>query len=248
MMIDYDQKYGPNGQYPWPSCPEVAERFIEAALYAKSSHECLDNDFFFDYLDQLDDHLFYDYPEDEARKMIKANAKSRQQLFKEARKWPLDTLIASATYKICSTKPEGMYMLSRLWHCFFWPFLVFDELLFDMFQAKGWDLMYRDKLRRSFRSLLVTELYDGVTINKLLWGGDTDTGKEKPWFTYPGFARHVYPESVLRCLDLIGIDAGRAHLVVDEVFKLKSLAPLCDVLSNDTFPIDRSKVKKLFHC
>ena len=274
-MINYDQRYG---VYRWPTCLDVAKKFLKAAVYANSTAECLDDYFFFEYLDSLDQDLFYDNPEDEALELIEAASKSRQNLFKEAKKWSLDDLVASAIYFVLSTdKSSTPYMC---WSSFFWVFLIFDEPIFDMLKPKGWNKMHRDQLQQSFRSTLKAEVFGGVTIKRVMWGCDghpfvgqgwptnpiinsfilqsnicderqssgsgTDNGKERPWFTCSGFARNVYPESVLRCLDLIGIDAGRAHLVVDEVFKLKSLAPLYDVLSNDTFPIDRSKVKNSF--
>lgn len=106
--------------YRWPACLEVAKRFLEAAVYANSTAECLDDYFFFEYLDSFDQHLFYDYPEDEALELIKATAKSRQELFKELRKWSLDDLVASAVYFILST--ENISIPYRCWSSFFWLF------------------------------------------------------------------------------------------------------------------------------
>ena len=62
-----------------------------------------------------------------------------------------------------------------------------------------------------------------------MWGSD----EGKPWFTCKRFTSHIYSEDVLRCLDLVGIDPGLAHSAVDQVFKLQSLVPLYDVLSDD---------------
>ena len=247
MTTDYNQKFGRNGVYHWPACLEVAEKFLGASVYANSTDECLDEYFFFEYLNFLDQELFYDFPEDEALKLIEAAAKSRQELFKEAKKWSLDDLVTSAIYFILST--DNISIRYMCWSSFLWVFLVFDEPLFDMLKMKGWNKEHRDQLQQSFRSTLGTEVCGGVTIKKVMWGSGTDNEK---WFTCQGFASHIYPENVLRCLDLIGIDSGRAHLAVDEVFKLKSLAPLYDVLSNDIFPMtatlvessDRSKGKK----
>ena len=239
MIKDYDQEFGPGGVFTWPSSIDVAERFIEAALYTKSSAECLDNDFFYRYLNCLDKHLFDEYPEDEADELVEAAAKSREELFKEAKNWPLLYLVASSIYKILSIKAERIHMISSLWDCFFWPFLSFDEPLFGMLKAKGWDKIYRNEIREGFKLQLRFEIR-GATGIKLMWGSD----KDKPWFTCEGFASHIYPEDVLRCLDLVGIDPGPAQLAVDKVFKLQSLIPFYDVLSDNSFSTPATVVRR----
>jgi hypothetical protein len=83
----YDQELGPDGVYAWPGCRDVAKKFIEAALYAKSSADSLNDYFFYEYLDCLDADLFDQYPYEEALELVEAAAKSRQELFKEARNW-----------------------------------------------------------------------------------------------------------------------------------------------------------------
>ena len=93
-----------------------------------------------------------------------------------------------------------------------------------MLRVKDWGKIYRNEIREGFKLRLRFEI-DGLTGNQLMW--DSDEGK--PWLT----CAHIYPEDVLRCLDLIGIDPGLAHSAVDQVFKLQSLTPLYDVLSDD---------------
>ena len=111
MTKNYDQEFGPNGIYGWPACLDIAERLLEAAPYAESSADCLNDDFFSEYLDYLDKHLFEDYPEEEAYELAEAARKSRQELFKDATKWPLPYLVASAIYKILSTEAERIHMI-----------------------------------------------------------------------------------------------------------------------------------------
>ena len=55
----------------------------------------------------------------------------------------------------------------------------------------------------------------------------------RPWFTRKGFTRRIYPENVLRCLDLIGIDQTLARWAVDEMFKVHNLTPFWAVSYND---------------
>ena len=225
MTKDYDKEFGPGGWYAWPADVDVAGRFLEAAPYSKSSAECLDDDFFGDYLDCLDDHLFDNYPEEEAAELAEAEAKSRQELLKDAKNWPLPCLVASAVYKILS-----IHKSYGFWSDFLWPFLVFDEPLFDMLRSKGWDKVYQNKLRKGFKFQLSFEI-DGFTGKKLVWGSD----KEKPSFTCKGFASHIYPEDLLRFFDLVGIDPDLARSTVNQVFKLQSLTPFYDVLSDDPY-------------
>ena len=224
MTRDYDHEFGPDGMYAWPACPDVAERFVEAAPYAKSGPDCLNDDFFYDYLDCLDAHLFLNYPSEEAEELAEEASKGRQELFRDARNWPLPYLVASATYKMLSTRPQRVNM----WYWFLWPFLCFDEPLFGMLRAKDWGKIYKNEMRKGFKSRLRFEISSSVG-KRLMWGSD---GK-KPWFTCACFTSHIYPEGVLRCLDLIGIDPGLAHSAVDQAFKLQSLIPLYDVLSDD---------------
>ena len=226
MTKNYDQEFGPNGIYGWPACLDIAERLLEAAPYAESSADCLNDDFFSEYLDYLDKHLFEDYPEEEAYELAEAARKSRQELFKDATKWPLPYLVASAIYKILSTEAERIHIIDNLWRDLFWPFLSFDEPVFDMLQAKGWGKIYRKEIREGFKLQLRFEIR-GLTGNRVMWGSD----KDKPWLTREGFASHIYPEDLLRCLHLVGIDPGRAHSAVDKVFKLHSFTPLYRVLS-----------------
>ena len=223
---------------------EVAERFIEAAPYATSGPDCLTDYFFYEYLDCIDAPLFYEYPEEEALELAEAAAKARQELFKDARDWPLPCLVASAVYKMLSTEGEEIHMIRDLWRDLFWLFLCFDEPLSDMVKAKGWGEIYKNKIREGFKLQLWFEI-GGLTGNRLMWGSDKDQPKgkfedqskeefkEKPWFTRKNFASHLYGEDVLRCLDLVGIDPALAQLAVDQVFKLQSLTPLYDVLSDD---------------
>lgn len=228
MTRNYDYEFGPEGTFAWPGCLEVAGRLLDAAPYEKSSADCLDHNFFYEDLDHLDNHIFEEYPEEEAYELAEAAKKSRQELFKDARDWPLPCLVASAVYKILSTEGEEIHMISYLWRELLWPFLCFGEPLSDMVKAKGWGEIYRNEMREKFKLQLRFEIH-GLTGHRLLWGSD----KDKPWLTREGFASHIYPKNVLRCLDLVGVDPALAHSAVDKVFKLQSLTPLYDVLSDD---------------
>ena len=112
MTRNYDQEFGPDGIYAWPGCLDVAGRFIEAAPYAESGPDCLDDYFFYEYLDCLDAELFDEHPEKEALELVEAAAKSRQELFRDARNWPLPYLVTSAMYHILSTKAERIHKIN----------------------------------------------------------------------------------------------------------------------------------------
>ena len=228
MTKNYDYEFGPGGIHEWPADLDVAEKLLQAAPYEKSSADCLDDDFFSEYLAHLDKHLFEDFPEDEAYELAEAAVKARQELFKDAVNWPLPYLVASAVYKMLSTEGEEIHMISDLWDELLWPFLCFDEPLFGMLRAKGWGKIYRKEIREGFKLQLRFEI-GGLTTNELMWGND----KDKPWLALQDFASHIYAEDLLRCLDLVGIDPDRAHSAVDKVFKLQSLIPLYRVLSDD---------------
>ena len=180
MTIDFDKEFGPGGCYAWPAGLNEAEIVLGGAPYTKSSAECLDDDERFDQLDEyLFDEYFSDYPEEEAYELAEAEAKSRQELFKDARDWPLPDLVASAVYKILS--PQRIH--SQFWNQFLWPFLSFAEPLFDMLRAKGWDNMYRNELREGFKSRLSLEIHGiagirDITGNLIVWGSDKDEPKD----------------------------------------------------------------------
>jgi hypothetical protein len=209
MNKNYDQEFGPGGAYAWPSDMDVAKALIRVAPGEKSSADCLTDDFFYDFLRSY---------EEEDLDLAEATAKSRQELFKDAKNWPLPYLVASAVYEIVS---KGTEMTLSVWRHFFWLFLLFDEPLFDMFRGKGWDKIHKNTVREGFKWQLKHEIVT-FTGNRLLWSSD----KDKPWFTCRYFASHAYPEDVLRCLDLVGVDQDLAHLAVDQMFKLQSLTPL----------------------
>jgi hypothetical protein len=229
MTIDYNQEFGPNGRYRWPGCLEVAEGLIKVAPCKESSSDCFTEDFFFDHLNQ---ELFNQYPEDtinyideEADELIEAAVKERQELFKDAKNWTLPCLVTSAVYYIFSTNAVQIHKISG---DLFWLFLFFDKPLFDLFRSKGWDKAYQNDLRLGFMCQIIFTV-DRFPGNRLLWGSN----EERPWFTREDFTRHIHPEDVLRCLDLIGIDPSRAHLAVDAMFKWQSLIPFRAVLSSD---------------
>ena len=228
MTIDYDKEFGPNGIYKWPANLDIAERLVKVTPEAKSSADCLDDDFFYRSLGPLDGYLFDEYPEEEALELAESAAKSRKELFKDAKNWPLPCLVTSAVYKMLSTEAEQRYSIGQSWRALFWPFLLFDEPLFGMLRAKGWGKIYGNDMREGFQSQLRSDL-SPLTAKEFMWGSD----KEKPWFTCVGFTSHIYSEDILRCLDLVGVDPGLAHAAVDQVFKLQSLTPLYNVLSDD---------------
>ena len=170
MTIDYEKDFGPNGRYEWPADAHVAERFLEAALSTKSGPDCLDDGFFLGgYLEHLDEHFFDNYPEEEAYELAEASAKSRQELFKDAKSWPLPCLVASAVSEVLSTEAEHGHMISEFWSPLLWPFLSFDEPLFDMLRAKGWGKIYKNKIREGFKFQLWFQI-PGLTGRKLVWG------------------------------------------------------------------------------
>jgi hypothetical protein len=232
MTIEYDKEFGPNGIYGWPASLQIAESLLELAPSEKSTADCLTDEFFYQQLDYIDAPLFYDYTasytESDALELAELAGKSRKELFKAATKWPLSYLVTSATYKILSARDEGVYMIGPLGDCFFWSFLSFKEPLFGMLQSKDWGKIYGNDMRKGFYFRLRHDI--GVfTMKKFVWGSD----KEKPWFTCVGFPSHFYSEDILRCLDLVGVDPGLAQSAVEKVFKLQSLTPLCNVLSDD---------------
>ncbi len=236
MTRDYDQEFGPGGPYYWPADLAIAERLLQKAPYVKSTAECLDSDFFYQYLDHLDAPFFREYEESKALELAQAAGKARQELFKEALTWPLSYLVTSATYKILSAKDEEVYITSCLGDCFFWAFLSFNEPLFDVLYAKGWKDIYGKRIRNGFKFRLSFEI-GSLTVKKFIWGSD----KEKPWLTCEDFASHIYSEDIVRCLDFVGIDRGLADSAVDQVFELQSLTPLYDVLSDQPL-VNRGKL------
>jgi hypothetical protein len=231
MIINenYDDIFGPGGAYAWPADLDVAEGFLRVPPGEKSSADCL-TDYFFSHMlgfDQEYDGLGFN--EDEIDNLVEAKIKSTQELFHDAKNWPLPYLVASAVYHILSINAEKIHMVSNVSHDFLWLFLLFDEPLFDMLRAKGWDKLYKNTIREGFQWQLQSEMraYAG---NRVLWSSD----KDKPWFTCEFFASHAYPEDVFRCLDMVGIDRDLAHLAVDQMFKLQSLTPFYDVLIDNS--------------
>jgi hypothetical protein len=225
MNQNYDQIFGPGGRYAWPADLDVAEALIRAALSAKSSADCL-NDWFFSHMLGFDqEYEGLRFNEDEIDDLVEAKVESTQELFKDAKNWPLPYLVGSAVYHIVSKNTEKIHMISHVWHNFLWLFLLFDEPLVKMFRGKGWDKIYKNSIREGFKWQLKFEI-QGLTNNRLLWSSN----KDKPWFACRYFTSRIYPEDVLRCLDLVGIDRDLAHLAVDQMFKLQSLTPFYDVL------------------
>ena len=227
MIINqnYDDIFGPGGAYAWPADLDVAKGFIRAAPGEKSSADCLTDHFFSHMLgfDQEYDGLGFD--EDEVDDLVEAKATSTQELFHDAQNWPLPYLVASAVYYIVSKNIQKIHIIPGAWHDFLWLFLLFDEPLFDMLRGKGWDKIYKSNIREGFKWQLEFEIA-GLTNTRLIWSSD----KDKPWFTHTTFTPRIYPEDVLRCLDLVGVDRDLAHLAVDQMFKLQSLTPFYDVL------------------
>ena len=235
MNNNYDQEFGPGGAYAWPADLDVAKEFIRAAPGEKSSADCLTDHFFSHMLgfDQEYDGLGFD--EEEIDDLVEAKITSTQELFHDAKNWPLPYLVASAAYEIVSKDTE---MSLTVWRDFFWLFLLFDEPLFEMFRGKGWDRIHKSSIREGFKWQLKWEI-DGLTGNRLLWRSD----KDRPWFACTYFTSRIYPEDVLRCLDLVGVDRDLAHLAVDQMFKLQSLTPFYDVLSDNPSLIAAHLVK-----
>ena len=238
MNQNYDDIFGPGGAYAWPADLDVAKDFIRAAPGEKSSADCL-NDWFFSHMlgfDQEYDGL--DFDKEEIDDLVEAKITSTQQLFHDAKNWPLPYLVASAVYYIVSENTEEIHMIYHVWHDFLWLFLFFDEPLFDMVKGKGWDKIYKNNIREGFKRQLRFEI-QGLTGHRLLWSSD----EGKPWFTPKTFTPRIYPEDVLRCLDLVGVDRDLAHLAVDQMFKLQSLKPFYDVLIDNSSLIAADLVK-----
>jgi hypothetical protein len=76
MNKKYDQEFGPGGAYAWPSDLNVEKALIRVAPTKKSSADCLTDYFFYD--------IFGSY-EDDDLDLAEATAKSRQELFKDAK-------------------------------------------------------------------------------------------------------------------------------------------------------------------
>ena len=143
MNKNYDQEFGPEGAYAWPGDLSMAMAFIKAALWGKSSADCLDDYFFYTLLGS------YETYEDED--LAEVTAKSNQELLKDAKNWPLPYFVASAVYEILSTKAEMMHMIRYGWHDFLWLFLLFNEPLFDMLRAKKWDKIHKNNIVEGFK-------------------------------------------------------------------------------------------------
>ncbi len=116
-------------------------------------------------------------------------------------------------------------MSYNVWRHFLWLCLLYNEPLFGMLREKGWDKLYKNKIREGFKSQLSFEI-QGLAGHRIMWSSD----KDKPWFACRYFISHICPEDVLRCLDLVGIDRDLAQSAVDQIFKLQSLTPFYDVL------------------
>ena len=140
MIINqnYDDIFGPAGAYAWPSDLDLAKEFIRVVSGEKSSADCL-NDYF---LSSLFDSYYEEYEglgfnENEVWDLADAKVKYTQELFNDAKSWPLPYLVASAVYSILSINTEQIHMISDVWPYFLWLFLLFDEPLFEMFRGKG---------------------------------------------------------------------------------------------------------------
>ena len=95
----FDKEFGPGGAYAWPGDLSMARALIETVIWGKSSADCLGDYFLY--------WLFgpYDFNEDEElAESIGKLREEAQELFKDARNWPLPYLVASAVYEIVSRK------------------------------------------------------------------------------------------------------------------------------------------------
>ena len=226
MNNTYEQEFGPGGAYTWPGDLDVAKEFIRAVPGEKSSANCLTDQFFSSMFDSYyEEYEELGFNEDEIWDLADAKVTSTQELFHDAKNWPLPYLVGSAVYYIFSENTEQIHMIYHVSRDFLWLFLMFNEPLFDMLRGKGWDTLYKNTIREGFKRQLEYEI-QGLTGHQIKWSSD----KDKPWFSCDYFASHAYPEDVLRCLDLVGIDRDLAHLAVDQVFKLQSLQPFVDIL------------------
>ena len=218
-MNNYDKTYGPQGSKGWRGDVGEARNFLKKALGAESTSECLeDEDFIHPY--KSEEELW-----PETREEAWAREEKRQELFNDAKEWPLVSVVCSAVYKILTDKIERFGFVGNFtWSELFWLLLAFKEQVFDMIEAKGWNNLCRKEIREGFRRGLSwsTKDFRGYPIR---WGDG--------WFKRRYVNTKIYPQDVLRCLRLAGVDEETAGLAVNQVFKSQSLIPFYEALSDD---------------
>ena len=217
--MDYDKIFGPHGERGWPGDVDEAKSFIDKVHSATSSSQCFeDDDFIHPY--KLEEELW-----PETREEARAREEKRQELFNDAKDWPLASVVTSAVYKILTDKTERFGSVDNFtWFQLFWIFLLFKEQLFDMVESKKWASICRKEVREGFKQGLRwdTKNFRG---DPIIWGDG--------WFRKSYVNSKIYPQDVLRCLRLAGVDKDVASLATNQVFKSQSLTPFYDALSDE---------------
>lgn len=220
-----DQDFGVGAPYAWPGCAFEAEQLLRVCVESKSSSEALDCEFF----------LCDDYDSD----IIDLD---RQERFKRAKEWPLPYLVTSAIFHILAeadARSKELALINNLdaprgihdfvWYPLFIPFLAFNEPLVNMVQRNNWFEPNKEAIRQAFRSHVDSLLfYDTLVENNL--GIEWSDPQETNWFESKVVGGKTYPEDLLRCLHLFGVNETVANLTVDNVFKTESLAPFYDAM------------------
>ena len=213
-----DNQFGRGSPYAWPGNIHEARRFLAMCTDLKSSGECLECNF---------------YEEDDAEDV--------RERFKDATKWPLPYLVASAAYcflawrnrmaeKICN----GGRIDAFDWENLFFVLLNVGEPLFEMIHRNGWAKSNQESIREGFTQKLelVVEWADPTTqYVQIQWFRE----REASWFQIEQSGKIYYygkfsPENLLRCLKLAGTNETVARLAVKKVFETETLNPFYTAL------------------
>ena len=225
-----DKEFGEGAPYAFPGNIHEARRFLAICTDLGSSSECLECDF---------------YEEDDAEDV--------KERFKNATKWPLPYLVASAAYYFLAWRnrtAEKIYNVGRIdpfdWENLFFVLLNVGEPLFQMIHRNGWADSNQESIREGFRQkvYLLIEWADPRTqYVQIQWFRERETS----WFQIDQSGKSYYygkfsPENLLGCLKLAGTNETAARLAVKEVFETETLYPFYTALlpATDTPPLPAS--------
>ncbi len=198
---------------------DEANTFLKKVPTATYSSQCFeDDDFFHPY--KLDEEL-----EPETREEAWARGEKRRELFNDAKGWPLASAVTSAVYKVLTDETERFGSVGNFtWSQLFWLLLLFKEQVFDLVEAKGWASISGKEVREGFKRGLRwdTKNFRG---DPIIWGDG--------WFRKSYVNSKIYPQDVIRCFRLAGVNEDVARLASNQVFKSQSLTPFYDALSDD---------------
>ena len=217
-----DFEFGRGGPYSWPGDIHEARRFLAQCDNLKSSANYLECEFY-----------------------NPNNVKDVRKRFKGAAEWPLPYLVASAAYCFLAWRnrtAEKVCNVGRIeafdWENLFVLLLTVGEPLFEMIKRNGWAESNRESIKEGFRQELSIVIGLADLESRYLqvrWFRE----KGVSWFQIDRTEEEVYlgrcyPENLLGCLALAGVNETVARLAVREVFETESLSPLLNALSPAT--------------